>query len=142
MNKEFDLARNGFTSAEYVSKESFIASKAASGESTSLGAASKCGTKASVVVALGERALEPQGPEPLRHTSPECGSRGGEIRCLTVLYKRYKRLATTHRVPIVLDPPALPVEGRFGGFREDEFESLALSFDLVSLARRPVLLRS
>jgi hypothetical protein len=37
---------------------------------------------------------------------------------------------------------ALPVGGRFGGFRYDEFESLALSFDLVSLARRPVLLRS
>ena len=36
----------------------------------------------------------------------------------------------------------LPVDGRFGGFREDEFESLTQAFDLVSLARSPRLLRA
>jgi hypothetical protein len=36
----------------------------------------------------------------------------------------------------------LPVDGRFGGFREDEFESLTQAFDLVSLARSPGLLRA
>ena len=32
---------------------------------------------------------------------------------------------------------ALPVEGHFGGFREDEFDHLTELFDLVSLARNP-----
>jgi hypothetical protein len=36
----------------------------------------------------------------------------------------------------------LPVEGHFGGFREDEFEALAQAFDLVTLAKRPALLVS
>ena len=36
----------------------------------------------------------------------------------------------------------LPVEGHWGGFREDEFDLLTQSFDLVSLARDPRLLRS
>ena len=36
----------------------------------------------------------------------------------------------------------LPVDGRFGGFREDEFEFLTQAFDLVSLARPPGLLRA
>ena len=35
---------------------------------------------------------------------------------------------------------ALPVEGRFGGFREDEFDRLTQAFDLVALARNPRLL--
>ena len=34
----------------------------------------------------------------------------------------------------------LPVEGRFGGFREDEFDQLTQAFDLVTLARNPRLL--
>jgi hypothetical protein len=36
----------------------------------------------------------------------------------------------------------LPVDGRFGGFREQEFESLAQAFELISLARSPGLLRA
>jgi hypothetical protein len=36
----------------------------------------------------------------------------------------------------------LPVEGHWGGFREDEFDRLTQVFDLVSLARNPRLLRS
>lgn len=36
----------------------------------------------------------------------------------------------------------LPVEGRFGGFREEEFEPLTQAFDLVTLARNPRLLRA
>ena len=35
---------------------------------------------------------------------------------------------------------ALPVEGRFGGFREDEFDRLTQVFDLVALVRNPQLL--
>jgi hypothetical protein len=35
----------------------------------------------------------------------------------------------------------LPVEGRWGGFREDEFTPLAKAFDLVALARNPRALR-
>jgi hypothetical protein len=35
---------------------------------------------------------------------------------------------------------ALAVEGRFGGFREDEFDRLTQVFDLVALARNPRLL--
>jgi hypothetical protein len=37
---------------------------------------------------------------------------------------------------------ALPVEGRFGGFREEEFDQLAQAFDLVTLARNPRSLRN
>jgi hypothetical protein len=37
---------------------------------------------------------------------------------------------------------ALPVEGRFGGFREEEFDQLTQAFDLVTLARNPRLLRN
>ena len=37
---------------------------------------------------------------------------------------------------------ALPVEGHFGGFREEEFEPLTQAFDLVTLAKRPSLLVS
>ena len=36
----------------------------------------------------------------------------------------------------------LPVDGHWGGFREDEFDRLTQAFDLVSLARNPRLLRS
>ncbi len=36
----------------------------------------------------------------------------------------------------------LPIDRRFGGFREDEFEFLTQAFDLVSLARTPGLLRA
>lgn len=35
----------------------------------------------------------------------------------------------------------LPVEERYGGFREDEFEPLAKAFDLPALARNPRALR-
>src|SRR5215472_9864262 len=35
---------------------------------------------------------------------------------------------------------ALPVEGRFGGFRDDEFDQVTQAFDLVTLARNPRLL--
>ena len=35
---------------------------------------------------------------------------------------------------------ALPVDGHFGGFREDEFDRLTQAFDLVALARNPRLL--
>jgi hypothetical protein len=38
-------------------------------------------------------------------------------------------------------PLSLAIEGRYGGFREDEFESLAKAFDLVALARNPRALR-
>jgi hypothetical protein len=37
---------------------------------------------------------------------------------------------------------ALPVEGRYGGFREEEFDQLTQAFDLVTLARNPRLLRN
>ena len=37
---------------------------------------------------------------------------------------------------------SLPVEGRYGGFREDEFEVLAQTFDLAGLARDPQPLRA
>jgi hypothetical protein len=37
---------------------------------------------------------------------------------------------------------ALPVEGRYGGFREGEFDHLTQTFDLVTLARNPRLLRN
>src|SRR6516165_8193218 len=35
----------------------------------------------------------------------------------------------------------LPIQQRYGGFREEEFESLAKTFDLVALARNPGALR-
>ena len=35
----------------------------------------------------------------------------------------------------------LPVEGRFGGFREDEFDSLCQAFGLKALAQNPQPLR-
>ena len=35
----------------------------------------------------------------------------------------------------------LPIEQRYGGFREEEFESFAKAFDLVALARNPGALR-
>jgi hypothetical protein len=35
----------------------------------------------------------------------------------------------------------LPVEGHFGGFREDEFEQLTQAFDLVAFAKDPSQLR-
>ena len=38
-------------------------------------------------------------------------------------------------------PLSLPIERRYGGFREDEFESLTKAFDLVRLARNPRVLR-
>ena len=38
-------------------------------------------------------------------------------------------------------PLSLPIEQRSGGFREEEFESLAKAFDLVRLARNPRILR-
>ena len=38
-------------------------------------------------------------------------------------------------------PLSLPVEQRFGGFREEEFESLTKAFDLVALAKNPRVLR-
>ena len=34
-------------------------------------------------------------------------------------------------------PLSLPVEGRYGGFREDEFEVLAQTFGLAGMARDP-----
>ena len=34
-------------------------------------------------------------------------------------------------------PSRLPVEGRFGGFREDEFDGLCQAFGLKALARIP-----
>ena len=34
----------------------------------------------------------------------------------------------------------LPIEGRFGGFREDEFDRLTQIFDLVALERNPRIL--
>jgi hypothetical protein len=34
-------------------------------------------------------------------------------------------------------PLSLAIEVRYGGFREDEFESLTKAFDLVALARNP-----
>ena len=37
---------------------------------------------------------------------------------------------------------SLPVDGRYGGFREDEFEVLAETFGLVGLARNPQPLRA
>ena len=37
---------------------------------------------------------------------------------------------------------SLPVDGRYGGFREDEFEVLARTFDLAGLARDPPPLRA
>ena len=39
-------------------------------------------------------------------------------------------------------PLSLPIERRYGGFREDEFESLTKAFDLVALARNPRVLRA
>ena len=39
-------------------------------------------------------------------------------------------------------PLSLPIEHRYGGFREDEFESLTEAFDLVALARNPRVLRA
>ena len=39
-------------------------------------------------------------------------------------------------------PLSLPIEHRYGGFREDEFESLTKAFDLVRLARNPRVLRA
>ena len=37
---------------------------------------------------------------------------------------------------------SLPVDGRYGGFREDEFEVLAETFGLAGLARNPQPLRA
>jgi hypothetical protein len=37
---------------------------------------------------------------------------------------------------------SLPIEGRYGGFREDEFEVLAKTFGLARLARDPQPLRA
>jgi len=37
-------------------------------------------------------------------------------------------------------PLSLPVEQRYGGFREEEFEALTKAFDLVALARNPKVL--
>jgi hypothetical protein len=39
-------------------------------------------------------------------------------------------------------PLSLPVEQRYGGFREEEFQSLTEAFDLVALARNPQVLRT
>ena len=39
-------------------------------------------------------------------------------------------------------PLSLPIEQRYGGFREEEFESLMKTFDLVRLARNPRVLRA
>ena len=39
-------------------------------------------------------------------------------------------------------PLSLPIEQRYGGFREEEFESLTKAFDLVALARNPRVLRA
>ena len=39
-------------------------------------------------------------------------------------------------------PLSLAIEGRYGGFREKEFESLTKAFDLVALAWNPRLLRA
>ena len=36
----------------------------------------------------------------------------------------------------------LPIEQRYGGFREEEFEFLTKTFDLVALARNPRILRT
>ncbi len=36
----------------------------------------------------------------------------------------------------------LPVEGRFGGFREDEFDGLCRAFGLKALAQNPAVLRA
>src|SRR6516165_7930589 len=41
-----------------------------------------------------------------------------------------------------LYPLSLPIEQRYGGFREDEFEFLTKAFDLVELARNPQVLRA
>ena len=38
-------------------------------------------------------------------------------------------------------PLSLPIEWRYGGFREEEFESLTKAFHLVALARNPRVLR-
>ena len=38
-------------------------------------------------------------------------------------------------------PLSIPIEQRYGGFREDEFESLTKAFGLVRLARNPRVLR-
>src|SRR5215469_16333734 len=38
-------------------------------------------------------------------------------------------------------PISLPIEHRYGGFREEEFQSLTKAFDLVALARNPRTLR-
>ena len=37
---------------------------------------------------------------------------------------------------------SLPVEGRYGGFREDEFEALSQTFGLAGLAQDPQPLRA
>ena len=39
-------------------------------------------------------------------------------------------------------PLSLPIDRRYGGFREEEFESLTKAFDLVELARNPRGLRA
>ena len=39
-------------------------------------------------------------------------------------------------------PLSLPIEQRYGGFREEEFESLTKAFDLIELARNPRGLRA
>jgi hypothetical protein len=39
-------------------------------------------------------------------------------------------------------PLTLAIEGHYGGFREEEFESLMKTFDLVRLARNPRVLRA
>jgi len=39
-------------------------------------------------------------------------------------------------------PLSLPIEQRYGGFREEEFESLTKAFDLGRLARNPRMLRA
>jgi hypothetical protein len=39
-------------------------------------------------------------------------------------------------------PLSLPIEERYGGFREEEFESLTKAFDLVALVRNPRVLRA
>jgi hypothetical protein len=39
-------------------------------------------------------------------------------------------------------PLSLAIEQRYGGFREDEFESLTKAFELVRLAQNPRVLRA
>ncbi len=46
------------------------------------------------------------------------------------------------RGPAVFYALGLPVEGRFGGFREDEFDGLSETFGLKALAQNPRPLRA